>query len=247
MNGDSVDTGERFRSLAEALYDGNKSALARAIDMQPGSFTKYVQGERRPGATVLKRLPRLGVNVNWLLTGEGPMLLDEEDEDAGSPSLSSSAGNASAADGASHQASPAYQPVPLVQVRVGAEGELMFDEIKEPERIRKSFIRRRYDIEPERLRLFRISSTMMADTIRPGDRVRGVRLPPDTEVEGTAKNVYLVLGPTGVFATRLHVNGEVVLEGDNPEVDNRSLSQTEWDENFNPIARVLEVVRPLQE
>ena len=69
-------TGERLRAVADALYDGNKSALARALDMKPGSFSKYLRETRKPGASVLVRLMRLGVNLNWLLDGEGPMLTE---------------------------------------------------------------------------------------------------------------------------------------------------------------------------
>src|SRR6056297_2655842 len=70
-NSETYDTGERLRRIAVELYGGNQSELARALGMKPPSFSKYVQGNRRPGAAVLERLSRLGVNLHWFLTGEG--------------------------------------------------------------------------------------------------------------------------------------------------------------------------------
>src|SRR5690625_7875375 len=44
--------------------------------MSPPSFSKYIAGQRMPGGNILQRIAQLGVNVNWLLGGEGDMLAD---------------------------------------------------------------------------------------------------------------------------------------------------------------------------
>lgn len=67
-------TGSRIKEIADALYGGNRSELARNLDMKPQALTKYLNGESMPGGLILIRLHDLGVNVNWFLTGEGEML-----------------------------------------------------------------------------------------------------------------------------------------------------------------------------
>lgn len=71
-------TGNRFKQIADKLFDGNLSELARNLEMKPQALTKYVKGESMPGGLILIRLYDLGVNINWFLTGEGEMLLESE-------------------------------------------------------------------------------------------------------------------------------------------------------------------------
>jgi len=178
----------RFRSVADALYDGNKSELARALDMEPGSFTKYTRGARRPGASVLERLTQLGVNINWFLTGEGSMMNKEKQPSPSGRPLSD-AHTSMSASGLLDNPSQ-YYPLPHVEVRVGKEGEVYFDEIGDPEWVSAAFIRRQYDVDPERLCVFRAACNAMANTIRPGDRIRAAFLssnqPDESIISGNA-------------------------------------------------------------
>jgi len=41
----------------------------------PSTYQKYEQGSSVPGGEAIAGFVRLGINANWLLTGEGPMLL----------------------------------------------------------------------------------------------------------------------------------------------------------------------------
>jgi len=63
--------GLRLGQVADAFFGGNRSKLASSIGMTPGSFNKYLQEERTPGGEILTRLYHIGVNINWLLTGDG--------------------------------------------------------------------------------------------------------------------------------------------------------------------------------
>lgn len=66
--------------MAEKLYSGNNSALARALDMKPQSFYQYTKGARTPGADILIRLSEINVNIHWLLTGKGEMLIENHNK-----------------------------------------------------------------------------------------------------------------------------------------------------------------------
>jgi transcriptional regulator with XRE-family HTH domain len=232
-------TGDRFRRIAELLFDGNKSELARALSMKPGSFTKYLRGKRRPGAKILKRLTLMGVNINWFLTGEGPLLVPD-----------SSRSSSSSMSVSELQNDPAqYHPIPFVQVRLTDDGSLQLDEVDEPEWLSRHFIQTQYGVEPDRLREFRVSCNRMSSTIRTGDRVRAAVVAADLPMAGLVEGqAYLMFGPDGVFATRVRQvapNDGIVLAGDNPEGTQYDLVPNDWGSSHRPIARILEVIRPM--
>ncbi|MEX0770552.1 MAG: helix-turn-helix transcriptional regulator [Balneolaceae bacterium] len=61
------------------------SELARRLEMKPQALTKYVKGESMPGGLILIRLYKLGVNINWFLTGEGPRFLNHGEASVSEP------------------------------------------------------------------------------------------------------------------------------------------------------------------
>lgn len=71
-----VNIGDRLRIFAK--YIGTSKRLAEMLGMTPQSLNFYLKGKREPGANILKRLLDLGLNINWLLTGEGEMLTYSE-------------------------------------------------------------------------------------------------------------------------------------------------------------------------
>lgn len=54
--------------------------MARAMDKSPQVMYQYYKGKRAPGAEILIQLLQLGANINWVLTGDGPMLLKDINE-----------------------------------------------------------------------------------------------------------------------------------------------------------------------
>lgn len=82
-------TGDRLKELANVLFEGNISEMARAIGMTPQSFNKYVQGDSLPGGVVLMRLTEIGVNLNWLFEGVKPIFYSQINEDPALTSLES--------------------------------------------------------------------------------------------------------------------------------------------------------------
>lgn len=74
-------TGKRLKLIADKLYDGNVSELARNLEMKPQALAKYVKGESMPGGLVLIRIYNLGISINWFLIGEGEMLHSPDPQD----------------------------------------------------------------------------------------------------------------------------------------------------------------------
>lgn len=68
--------GTRLRAFREAMKMGQEQ-LAEAIGGTKRGIQDNELGRALPNSKALTGLCQLGLNVNWLLTGEGPMLLKE--------------------------------------------------------------------------------------------------------------------------------------------------------------------------
>lgn len=236
-------TGERLRAVADRLHGGNKSELARSLGMQPSSFSKYTDGRRRPGAVVLEKLSRLGVNINWLLTGTGAMLASG----VGGSSLSirdepQERGESRSPPGAD-SSDPRVHEVPLVRIQEEPDNTLRLIETGQSEWVRDSFIQEEYGVRPALLRDFRIFGDSMADTIRPGNRVRAVLWDCRSPNDGT---ICIFQSPISLLIRRVRLKDEAVaLVADNPDVPDQKIGPEKWETEYEPIARILEVRRAL--
>ncbi|MGF7157386.1 helix-turn-helix domain-containing protein [Bartonella heixiaziensis] len=66
--------GKRLRYVRLALGDPSRETLAKKFSMTKNSIAFYERGEREPNLSVLQTYRTLyGVNINWLLTGQGKM------------------------------------------------------------------------------------------------------------------------------------------------------------------------------
>lgn len=233
---ENKETGTRLRQIADRLYDGNKSELARSLEMKPPSFSKYIQGHRRPGTTVLKRLSRLGVNLHWFLTGEGSMMRTSPDRSKPAPLIQAMGpSEIDGPDGPLHR-------IPLVQATVD-DGTLQLREMGTAEWLNGSFIQKVYGVPPDQLKSFRISGNAMEGTINPGERVRGVLWQGDSLNDGA---IYLLHAPTGIIIRRLRLAPDTLrLTASNPDVSDQEVSQSDWQTHYRPLARIVEVMRSL--
>ena len=66
--------GGRLKEARAALGVTQKE-LCVQVEMPLPSLRDYELGNRIPGGDAIASLVRAGINANWLLTGEGPMLL----------------------------------------------------------------------------------------------------------------------------------------------------------------------------
>jgi hypothetical protein len=78
----SKKIGKRLLEIADVLYEGNKSEMARDLGKRPQNLYQYTSEARAPGAAFLMELCYNGVNINWVLTGKGEMLIKEETQTA---------------------------------------------------------------------------------------------------------------------------------------------------------------------
>ena len=61
----------------------SQRAFAEMVgDLPATTISKYEKGLIKPSAEMLSKLGIKGVNINWLLTGDGPMFLPQVDQPA---------------------------------------------------------------------------------------------------------------------------------------------------------------------
>lgn len=67
---------ERLKA-ARAVLKLTQAEAALKFEMPIGSLRKYESGPSIPGGEAIAGIVKAGINANWLLTGEGPMLMAE--------------------------------------------------------------------------------------------------------------------------------------------------------------------------
>lgn len=74
---------KRLKEARTALKIGQKE-FAEAIGIIYQSLSKYERGEIKPTAELLTKIAETHkININWLLTGNGQMFLDQEKQPQG--------------------------------------------------------------------------------------------------------------------------------------------------------------------
>ncbi len=73
-NQKNVEVGVRMKAAREAL-GLTQDGFARAVGGSKRGIQENEARNRVPGGEIIAGMVRLGINANWLLTGEGPMLL----------------------------------------------------------------------------------------------------------------------------------------------------------------------------
>jgi SOS-response transcriptional repressor LexA len=68
--------GSRLREFADKMFV-SYSDLANRLETRPQHLNNFFSGQTMPGAELLARLSKLGLNINWLMTGMGEMLFED--------------------------------------------------------------------------------------------------------------------------------------------------------------------------
>jgi SOS-response transcriptional repressor LexA len=68
----------RLKQFA-ATVSATKAEFANLLEMSPQMLHKYINGERLPLPEILNKIRKTGCNINWLLNGEGEMLIQKQE------------------------------------------------------------------------------------------------------------------------------------------------------------------------
>lgn len=67
---DMDDFGGRLKKI-RGIFNLTQTQIAEKTGSSAAAFGQYEKGEKIPGGKVLAGLAQVGVNINWLLTGQG--------------------------------------------------------------------------------------------------------------------------------------------------------------------------------
>jgi len=84
-----MSIGERIKTWRHAL-GLTQDEFARRAGMSKATLVGYEVGQRKPGADALAAIAKTGVNMTWLLTGEGEMLPAKSEKTTGNQQDSAS-------------------------------------------------------------------------------------------------------------------------------------------------------------
>jgi len=74
---------DRLLQLIQDIASGHKKNFANMIGAKPSNIDSWINRGSFPSQEHLKNFrEKLGININWLLTGKGPMYMEDRDLDA---------------------------------------------------------------------------------------------------------------------------------------------------------------------
>jgi SOS-response transcriptional repressor LexA len=68
------EVGKRLKEFAERFFT-SYSEFARKLETRPQHLNNFFSGLTMPGAELLTKLSKIGLNINWLFTGDGEMMI----------------------------------------------------------------------------------------------------------------------------------------------------------------------------
>lgn len=81
----NTNVGSIGQRIAHVRGSESQAAFARRLEVHKNTLGYYERGERAPDSNFLAKLAETGVNVHWVVTGEGPVLLSELGTQVGRP------------------------------------------------------------------------------------------------------------------------------------------------------------------
>lgn len=223
-----IAVGERLKLARESL-DLSQKEFCATTGMPFPSLRGYELGLRMPGGDAIALFIRAGINANWLLTGEGSILLRDSYKHiiqqypgrVHKPyTVEQVASNYVAVtpyDSYETQEQPSADAPPLPTAKT-PEDALMF---------REDWIRIELGSDPSHLSLIRISSDAMEPVLRVGDMVLVDRSTPH---QPNREGIYLLQVGGMVMVRRLQSlpGGMVNVWSDNPALVPWQLNQTDF-------------------
>lgn len=214
---------------ARAALDLTQKELCEQAAMKLPSLRDYELGNRIPGGEAVAALMRVGINANWLLTGEGAMLLED--------------GQARPAPSAQHvveeRAQPGYMAVPVYDVRAAAGAGAMVEaeEVVDFLHFKQEWIRAELHAQPADLSLIYVDGESMEPMLRPGDVILINR----SDQAVTREGIYVLRMDGALLVKRLQrkPGGVIKVSSDNPAYDPFEVKPDQAMSDFAVIGRVV--------
>lgn len=214
---------ERLKQ-ARAYLGLTQDEMADALGAKKRGYQENESGNTTPRSDVIAGFVTLGINANWLLTGQGEMLLN--DNSAGYKQQqdvkSSVSGQEQTACITKEQFDEEYVLVPgyHIQVSTGNGSTFQNEEVKRMLAFRRKYLNYR-QVNPERLAVVFSKGDSMEPTIKDNDSL----LIDLDSIDPKDGKIYVVRLGDDLYAKRIQrlVDGGLVLISDNKEYQSQSI------------------------
>lgn len=209
----SPEIAARLRSARDQL-GLTQAELAAASNLQPRQLQRMERGEQKPSLEVLTALTLRGINLHWLLSGNGP--------------ITSKSGELVLKDGS--QLGDGYVFVPKYDISASAGPGMFAGEANVVDHLafREEWVRRSLGVQPSDLALITAVGDSMEPAIRAGDL-----LLVHTGIDRFRDDaIYVVTVEDRLLVKRVQclLNGAVVVRSDNPSYIEQMLGTGELDQ-----------------
>lgn len=218
------EIGERLKLLCLKI-DIKPSNLAKKMGFTTGFISEVINANKYPGTEFYISLRKQsGVNLHWLLTGEGEMFEQKKQESASKSPIFT-------------KINEGYVHIPLYEVSASAGmGALVEQELVENHIIFLENFLKDLNVGLKDLAIIRVVGDSMYPTIEDGDKVM-VQL---AENQFRGDGIYVIRLAGTVFAKRLQKlkNGGFSVISDNPRYKEQVIEPNEG-EQFSIIGKVI--------
>ena len=219
----------RLLRLVDEQADGNVSAFAKNIDVSQATLHNYIKG-RSPSVEVIHNIcSRYRINLNWLITGDGPVYLGE------GVSRGEKQGTTDDED---------FVHIPRYEVAASAGGGAIVhsEQVADYLSFRADWVRSTLGVSIRDLALISVIGDSMEPTLSEGDVVL-LDMTTKSVLDGS---IYALQLNGGLLVKRIQrkLDGSVVVKSDNARYDMEVVSEDKAD-RLKIIGRVVWVGRRL--
>lgn len=208
MKASGLEISARLKVARTALALNQKDFASKS-GVGFSTYQKYEMGLSVPGGEAIEGFVRMGFNANWLLTGEGPMLLSELLGEA----LQESVAREPAAAPYGFLLVPRYD----VAASMGKGAIIHNEQVVDHLAFREQWVRTELSANPKNLVLISAIGDSMEPTLRAGDLLLIDRS--TAGVKQDAIYAFAINGELRVKRMQLKIDGSVMVKSDNPQYD----------------------------
>lgn len=220
--------GTRLKEARAALGLTQKE-LCSISEMPLPSLRDYELCKRIPGGEAVSGLVRAGINANWLLTGDGEMLLSS------APKMASGRPLMVCEEPASYVAVPIYDDIRAAAGAGAHNGQVELAD--DAMMFKDDWIRLELGARPENLCLIRVSGDSMEPTLRAGDVILIDRSAGRPDREG----IYVLRLEDALLVKRLQLvpGGTIKVTSDNAAFEPWTINRSSPPSDLTIIGRVI--------
>lgn len=230
--------GLRIKEARSALRLTQKE-LCEQAEMKLPSVRDYELGNRIPGGEAVAALMRVGISANWLLTGEGAMLLSDDHPRPAPPAVQTEYGRVS--DQVAFMPPiphPGFVFVPRYEVEasMGNGTVIHSEQIVDYLAFREDWVRTVLCLNPKNLILISSVGDSMEPTLKTNDLLlidRGSADVRHDDIYAFSSN-----GELRVKRIQFRINGVLIVKSDNPQYESEIISPDQID-SIKIIGRVV--------